>query len=854
MLEIKNLTFYYPESHTPAIDDVTITIKEGEFVTICGPSGCGKTTLLKHLRSSLMPYGKKSGVIIIRGDALESIGLRQQTELVGFVQQSPENQIVTDKVWHELAFGLESLGYETSEIRRRVAEMASFFGIQNWFHKEVAELSGGQKQLLNLASIMAMQPSILVLDEPTSQLDPIAATEFLETIKKINRELGITIILTEHRLEEVLPLSDLVLVMEQGRLIAKGTAEQVGKALRDKGHYLFKAMPTPMRIYAQVPNELPCPITVKQGREWLDEIAKQRPLHPIEGIKEVESIQAEVVLEMKEVYFRYEKEAPDIIRGLTLRVYKGDILAIMGGNGTGKTTSLRVMAGLLIPYRGEVYIQGELLKKRKQQGGFHYRVGILPQNPQILFTQKTVQLELDEMLQEGKLSNEQKIHKIKQVVRLCDIALLLERHPYDLSGGEQQRVALAKILLLSPQILLLDEPTKGLDTCFKEKIATIFKQLSEQGMTIIMVSHDIEFCSAYTKQCALFFDGELTSLAAPRKFFCGNTFYTTAAHRMARGVLPQALLAEDIVTACKGKVDEKLEQSLNPLLRGRGEKEHKQGIAHKGSSRTMDKKLVFEERKQESKKNNKKDYSHRSLTLLSLIIVVIVMPLTLGIGVFLLEDRKYYFISLLILLEIMIPFLLIFERRQPKAREIVTIASLSALAVVGRVAFFMLPQFKPVAAIVILSGVCLGGQVGFLVGAVTAFVSNMLFGQGPWTPWQMFGFGMLGFLSGICNVKGLLTKNKGVLCVFGTFITVFVYGIILDTSSALIAQAKVTRESLLTYYVMGFPFNIIHGVATLFFLGVASRPIIEKLERIKVKYGLLKTNVGQVQRETHKVE
>ena len=286
---IENLTFTYPNrvGQKPALNDINLTVERGEFVTLCGPSGCGKTTLLRHLKPSTAPHGLKSGEVYFSGGAgeqcspLHELSERDAAAKIGFVMQSPENQIVTDKVWHELAFGLESLGAKTPEIRLRVAEMASFFGIQTWFHKPVTELSGGQKQLLALASIMALQPSALILDEPTSQLDPIAASEFLAIVGKINRELGVTVILTEHRLEEALPLSTRAVVMDCGKIIADGTPQEVGQVLRgsDSGmsgeHPMFLAMPTPMRVWQACEGEGKCPVTVRDGKDWL---GKKAPL------------------------------------------------------------------------------------------------------------------------------------------------------------------------------------------------------------------------------------------------------------------------------------------------------------------------------------------------------------------------------------------------------------------------------------------------------------------------------------------------------------------------------------------------------------------------------------------------
>ena len=342
---IHNLTFCYPGQSEQALDQISFAVKPGEFVTICGPSGSGKSTLLRQFKTVLAPHGTLTGEILFEGKPLAAVSQREQSAGIGFVLQNPESQIVTDKVWHELAFGLESLGFDTPAIRRRVAEMASFFGIESWFHREVTTLSGGQKQLLNLASIMAMQPSVLILDEPTSLLDPIAAGNFLAAVGKINRELGTTVLLSEHRLEEVFPLSDRVLVLDQGRLLLDGTAREIGEGLRRAGHGMFCAMPAPMRIWAAVPDELPCPVTVRDGRNWLDRYAAQHVITPVENAAAPLAATEEPVLTLDEVWFRYERESPDVAKGLSLRVNRGEFLAILGGNGTGKNDNAFVAGG-----------------------------------------------------------------------------------------------------------------------------------------------------------------------------------------------------------------------------------------------------------------------------------------------------------------------------------------------------------------------------------------------------------------------------------------------------------------------------------------------------------------------------
>lgn len=930
-ITIRDLTFTYPRQGHPALEHVNVTIQPGEFVTLCGKSGCGKSTLLKHFRSNLEPHGTRSGGIYIGDENIANMDHRTQTERIGFVHQSPDNQIVTDKVWHELAFGLESLGYGTTEIRGRVAEMASFFGIQTWFHKKTTELSGGQKQLLNLAAIMVMQPEVLILDEPTSQLDPIAAADFLETIKKINRELGTTIILTEHRLEEALPMSDRVIVIDKGRVIANGEPKEVGRQLKDMEHDMFIAMPTPMRIYAAVDNDLECPITVREGRTWLEAFDrlnnirgsqvgtdekeetnknsnKQTKVKINTGVGEV----IEPLITMDEVWFRYEKESPDVVKGLTTEIYDGEFYAIVGGNGTGKSTSLSMMAGIRKPYRGTIKVKGKPLDEVLRMNNKNAYIGVLPQNPQSLFVKKTVELDLYEMLAGRKIPKEEQQRRVRNVVKLCELQDLMQMHPYDLSGGEQQRAALAKVLLLNPKILLLDEPTKGLDAHFKEKLAVIFRKLKAKGVTLVMVSHDIEFCAEHADRCAMFFDGGITSVDEPKEFFRGKSFYTTSSSRMARSVLPTAVLAEDVILACGGKIQkakyDEIDDELDDDFDGHVLSDEEYGLIVEESKNNS---LYSDEEKElyalHPTERGKKltpfrigiaivalvalgltyfflgdmfvDYrmylihllmvveigvgfaaifpgndlelpdhsvqtavGQRKLdkrTVVATILILIAIPFTIYFGIFYLQNRKYYFISLLVILECMLPFAISFENKKPQARELMVIAVLCAIAVAGRAAFFMLPQFKPVIAIVIIAGVCFGGETGFLVGAVTAFVSNMFFGQGPLTPWQMFAYGVTGLIAGILFKKGFLRKKKSSLCIFGGLVTFFVCGVLLDTGSALTWLQNPTIESMLPYYMTGIMFNLIHAFATIFFLWFAAEPMIEKLDRIKIKYGLI---------------
>lgn len=537
---IENLTFSYPTSKDKkSLNNVSLKIEKGEYIVLCGKSGSGKTTLLRHLKTVLTPHGKRTGKILFNGVSLKDTDNREQSSKIGYVMQNPDDQIVTDKVWHELAFGLESLGCEQKTMRSRVAEMACYFGIQDWFHRDVAVLSGGQKQLLNLASIMAMQPEVLILDEPTSQLDPIAASDFLNTVRKINTELGTTVIITEHRLEDIFPYADRAVIMDSGKIIADDTPRNIGKLLFEQNNPMFAAMPTPVRVFYNANGNGDCPLTVREGRTWLNKEFESEP-----EIKEIpfnlidDDIENPALL-LEELWFRYEKDAPDILRGVSLEIPKGSISAMVGGNGAGKSTTLKAICGICKPYRGKIKVFGKAVNKFKSGELFRNCISMLPQDPKSLFVKKTVREDLGEMTKDK--------NKINEIAEICQITELMDNHPYDLSGGEQQRAALAKVLLTEPKILLLDEPTKGMDSFFKETFADILNKLKNQGITILMVSHDVEFCAKYADRVSMFFDGQVLTTDTPQNFFGGNSFYTTAANRMSKHIFKNAVTAENVV-------------------------------------------------------------------------------------------------------------------------------------------------------------------------------------------------------------------------------------------------------------------------------------------------------------------
>ena len=438
-IEIKDLNFKYPQSDKEILSGINLSIEKGEIVVVCGKTGSGKSTLLANLKKEKAPAGDLSGEI------------KTEAEKIGFVFQNPEHQVVTDKVYSELAFGLENEGVPADEIKLRVAEISEYFGITDWYFKKVDELSGGQKQILNLAAVVVTNPDVLVLDEPIAMLDPIAKETLLHLLGRINRDFGTTIIMAEHDVKKVEYLANKIVAIKDGAI-----SNDVSEWLEDK------------------------------------EISRN-----------VANADEEKVLECKNVWFRYHKNSPDVLRGLKFSANKGETFCMLGGNGTGKTTALMIIRKVLKAYRGKV--------KTDQ------KIGLMPQDAKLLFSYETVREEL-----ENSYKDEEERNRIIEEFELED---LLETHPYDLSGGEQEKLGIVKVLSTNPDILLLDEPTKGLDIFLKEDFAKLFGTLKAEGKTIIVVTHDIDFCKRVADRCGLFAQGELIGINSSEEFFKELKFY-----------------------------------------------------------------------------------------------------------------------------------------------------------------------------------------------------------------------------------------------------------------------------------------------------------------------------------------
>ncbi|MCQ2960995.1 MAG: ATP-binding cassette domain-containing protein [archaeon] len=603
LIEFNDFSFSYlnsdgSESQTKSLDSINLEIDYGDFVLLCGPSGCGKTTLLTNLKKELMPAGRRSGEIKFNGTRIQDLDDLSSACDIGYLFQNPDSQIVTDTVIQEIAFPLENIGLPTEEIRNRISEIVAFFGINDILHKNVNELSGGQKQLVNLCSLLVLRPEVLLLDEPMSQLDPIASYEFLSIVRRLNEEFSITVIMSGHKADSIFPFIDKAVFLKEGKIEFVDNAHNICSEVIDD-EIFENYLPVVTKIYNSLSVKHPIliklntPLSIREGRRCLntihDDLIKisdgtinsdnssstnthhtSKKYHSEEksGILDKISFSRnkDALIRMKGIYFAYEKENL-ILKNVDFDLNDGDFVSLIGGNGVGKSTFLQLLVGILKPIKGKV-------KYRKG-----LRLAYVHQNPMIHFSKDNVREEFLESIIESnllngsdvdfskesyekllKLSNEEFIEsdilnslkfdnikfKFKELIEFFGISDLIDKHPYDCSGGEQQKIVIVKALVQNADVLVLDEPTKGLDPISSKALAEILNSLRDNGLTILMTSHDLDFVANNCKRCLMLFDKDIQIDDDPKVIFAENNFYTTFVNRMVKDYVPEIVTLNDL--------------------------------------------------------------------------------------------------------------------------------------------------------------------------------------------------------------------------------------------------------------------------------------------------------------------
>lgn len=582
LVKFENFSFRYPQ-YGNALSDINLEVSPGDFVLLCGPSGSGKTTLLANIKNEIKPVGDSDGIIYYDGVDIRELEDEKSASEIGFLFQNPEDQFVSDNVLQEISFSLENMGLPTGEIRNRVAEMTAFFGLDKHLYRKVNELSGGQKQLVNLCSLLVLKPKLLLLDEPTSQLDPIAAYDFLSILRRLNEEFSITIMATEHKIDNMFPFIDKAVFLEEGCI---KYADKPRKICTEawNNNIFQNYLPSVTKIHLllrskyEFLNELDIPLNIREGRMNLDLLDRQlqkstnstQLKHDSDesrsNFSPPEEINYEELIRCRDIWFGYLRDHL-VLKGIFFDIKKGEFISMLGGNGTGKTTLLQIVSGLIKPQKGKVTYKKGL------------KLGYVHQNPMIHFEQETVEEELrgpSEIPQNKYNEHKQGFKRLwghskskispnhdtqilkspndhsiqnngkKELINLFGLSNLMNKHPYDCSGGEQQKIAITKALLTKPDVLLLDEPTKGIDPVSKLNLAHQLKKLQEKGLTIVMTTHDIDFAAEYSERCVLLFDGEVQVDNTPKTVFSNNQFYTTFVNRMVKDYLPNCVTLDDV--------------------------------------------------------------------------------------------------------------------------------------------------------------------------------------------------------------------------------------------------------------------------------------------------------------------
>ena len=513
ILSLNHITAAYP-GQNPVLNDISLQINQGDFAVIIGKSGSGKTSLLSLIKGGISTLQITKGALTLFNTPANQLSAQSRAFDVGYLFQNPYHSVVCDTVWHELAFVAENMGLPPQEIHRRVAEISAFFHLEQQLYQPISQLSGGQLQAVALAAVCTGYPRLLLLDEPTSQLDPASARSLLQMVYRLNQELGITIVMVDHRLEDILPLCNRLVLMEKGRLMCSDSPQKTSALMRQNPQ-VATLLPAAARLCL---NQSEVCLTTLQARGQL-----QTHPHTVPRFDTPQPPKGNRLLYARDIWFCYSNTQPPLLRGADVQLHQGEIQALVGQNGSGKSTLLYILNSALKPLEGKV---------RK-----NCATALLPQQVQLLFSYNTVQQELQKTGADTKI--------VQQIIDQLNLSPLLQQHPYDLSGGETQRLGIALMLCTGADILLMDEPTKGLDNCAKKQIGTLLQQLAAGGKSILLVTHDLDFAAATAHTVCQLSAGKIFQPIPSRNFFVQNRFYTTQAARICRGFC-NAVQAEEV--------------------------------------------------------------------------------------------------------------------------------------------------------------------------------------------------------------------------------------------------------------------------------------------------------------------
>lgn len=568
LFKVENLTYYYPETEKAALRNINLEIKEGEFILVAGGSGSGKSSLARVLAGLIPDFygGRIGGKVFFKDENISTLDRQKLAREVGMVFQDPEKQVVQTYVEAEIVFGLENLGVCSAEMLRRAAEVISFMNLTPIREAFIAHLSGGQKQKLALASVLAMQPRVLIFDEPTSQLDPVSAEDILNLTKRLNEEMGFTVIMIEHRLERCFHLADRVLFMERGEIVCDGKAREKACEAIKRG---MPFIPPVARFFTGL--HLPSvPITVKEGRKLLRSyLSEKNPNGEKKAALGFQNVYArdlkkqKSVVSLKNVWFTYPG-GEEALQDASLEIKEGEFVAILGENGAGKSTLLKHMTGVLQPGRGRVQVLGKDMGKNGYKEIRRF-TAYLSQNPNDYLFQDTVE---DELLFTMKNFGLKDPALVEAMLEKLHLSRYRQTNPRDLSSGERQRVALASVLVLGPKLIILDEPTRGVDYLLKVELGRLLQKETKKGSTVIVVTHDVEFAAEFASRVVMMFSGKIVSDGEKHEVLGQSVFYSPQIGKMCRGICEGVLtLAE-----AQDKIFPLIEDKLASTAKNIGEK------------------------------------------------------------------------------------------------------------------------------------------------------------------------------------------------------------------------------------------------------------------------------------------